>query len=134
MNLIAAATVASHNCQFALKGVVGTYRRGNVSRTNFRCIPTKPVHVEYGEDETSVTSREWDFLALKESLTFDDGTKFMPQEHDVFEWQSADGTHRTAEVLVRENDRVYRPTNETFVQLRIYTVETEPLTEADSEA
>jgi hypothetical protein len=134
MSAQAAATVASHCSQFALKGVLATYRRGNVSRTGLPLIATKPAHVEYGEEETSITSREWDFLALQEELYFDDGAKFLPAENDVIEWESADGTRRTAEVLIRENDRVYRPTNDSFVQLRIYTVETEALTESDSEA
>jgi hypothetical protein len=129
----AAATVASHNCQFALKGVLGTYRRGNASITGLQLIPTKPTHVEYGDEETSTSSREWDFLVLREQFTLD-GERLLPEEHDVIEWESADGTRRTAEVLIRENDRVYRPTNDAFVQLRIYTVETEPLTEAANES
>lgn len=125
---LAAAVQALSISQKILAGEPCTYVRGNHAIDHVRLVPTNPNHVDYGDEEASYTSREMDFVAWWADLVLD-GQAIVPQRGDLIQRTDSAGIARTYEVLPREDDRCYRPTDKTGLQFRIYTVERPTTTE-----
>lgn len=105
-----------------------TYRRGNESITELSAVPANTRHDDYGEDATSITARERDWMVWVEDLVLA-GVSWLPQIGDEIDWTDDTGTLRTFKVQPRDNDRCFRHTDQTMQQYRVYTVEKLPNSE-----
>lgn len=105
-----------------------TYRRGAESITQLSAVPANTRHDDYGEDYTSLTARERDWIVWVDDLSLA-GDRWIPQRDDEIDWTDATGMLRTFQVLPRPDDRCFRHTDQTMQQYRVYTVERLPNSE-----
>lgn len=99
-----------------------TYRRGNDSIDSLAVVPGNTRHDELGAEAANVTSRDRDWIALAADLVIG-GVRVEPDRGDEIDWIDATGTKRTFCVLERPGDRCFRYTDQTMLQVRIYTVD-----------
>lgn len=100
-----------------------TYRRGNQAIDRLVAVPAAAKNDESGEGIVSVTSRDRDWIIWAADLV-KAGQRWLPERGDQIIWTDAAGVIRAFAVLPRHDDRVFRPTDPTELQLRVFTVET----------
>jgi len=110
-----------------LKEIAGedtTYRRETEAIENVVGVPTRVRHTDYGENTAAITSRDKDWIYWQNDLV-KAGVPWVPQRNDQIDWIDAAGVKRTYTVLPRgDEQRVFRFTDPSEQQLRIFTVET----------
>ena len=109
------------------EAVTVTYRRGNDSIDALKLVPARTQHDQYGEEDVQLTARDKDWIVLAADLVIG-GSRITPQLKDEIDWLDG-GAKRTFRVLPRTGDRCFRHTDQTELQLRIYTVEQLPKSE-----
>jgi predicted nuclease of predicted toxin-antitoxin system len=99
-----------------------TYRRGN-DTIDITAVPVRTSQTDFSLDaEVALTARERDWIILTEDLAFG-GQLALPQPDDAIGWIDSLGNLHTYTVLPRAGERCYRYTDQTLIQLRIFTVE-----------
>jgi len=123
MNLFAASTKARHRAVAKAAGVRVSYVRGAQVLENLTAIPARVRDDDFGgEALLQLTARERDWLVWKSELTIG-GKPFTPERGDLIRWVDGDGQTHRYEVLPRLGERCYRFTDNSMLQLRVFTVE-----------
>ncbi len=125
MKLLDKSTLIRHKRLLQAGGVQVTYRRGGESITTVDAVKSEVEHDEYGDELTSLTAREQDWIIWTDDLILA-GTRWTPQRDDEIDWFDRLGVKRTYQVLPRAGDRCFRHTDGTEQEYRIHTVETLP--------
>jgi hypothetical protein len=120
--------LAVESLNASLKATAGetvTYRRGNQTIDGLIAVPANTRHDEYGAEEFNFSGREKDWIYWAADLWLD-GLPLVPQRGDAIDWIDPQGVKHTYEVLPRTGDRVFRHTDPSQQQLRVYCVEKLP--------
>lgn len=109
----------------ALRTVAGetiTVRRpGKDAITIAAVLGSTPIET-IGDDGNNVTTQAADWIASAAAYAFE-GSPTLPKRGDEIDWIDQLGAKRTFHVLPRGEDRCYRYTDQTRIQLRIHVIE-----------
>jgi hypothetical protein len=116
---------AIRNLSASLKQVGGeavSYRRGNDS-VEFVAVPVRTSPHDYSiEADVSLTALDRDFIVWADDLAIG-GELTLPMTGDEIDWFDSQGNKHTYQVVQRAGERCYRYTDQTQLQLRVFTVE-----------
>jgi hypothetical protein len=119
MGFLAPSIAVLHRSLAAANGVLANFRRsGKPSIDGLIVVPVAVRHEADGDD-APVDSRLWDALIWAADLVVD-GQQITPQRGDEIDLVDGPETYR---LLPRTDDRVFRFTDPSRQQLRLYGVE-----------
>jgi len=110
-----------HATLAAAAGVTVTYRRG-AATVALSAVRGRSDDQDYGDDEGSVTAREWSFI-LKASDLVLGGVAVLPELGDEIDVTES-GATTTYVVANRTGERCFRYSDQFKLLIRVYAVET----------
>ena len=119
------AVAAMHAALRGLAGEAITIRRKGKDAIKTTGVAGGTPIETIGDDGVAITSQAADWIVSAAAYNFGDGP-VLPQRNDEIDWIDAAGVTHTYTVLPRGEDRCYRFTDQTRVQLRVHVVERTP--------
>lgn len=127
MNLLDRSTRVRDKLLKKAAGADTTYIRGANVIEQLRGVQSQVRQIDFGE-QFELTSRERDWLFLVSDLVID-GEAILPQRDDIVQWIDADNVTHRYEVLPRAGERCYRFTDQSMLQVRVFTIEVQVIGE-----
>lgn len=110
-------------------GVKVTVRCGNASIDDLVVVPLDTRHDGYGGDDVAISARDQDWLVWAAEYAVA-GQAIEPSENHEIDWIDEAGKKRTFAIRPRGDEgRCYRHTDQTRLQLRVYSTEAPPNSE-----